>query len=370
VAHLVDVILTTLGWQHAMISATSAVICVLIVLLVPHMPRLTGDANNLNTVQALHKNPTARVGGIAIFAAITLGIWFAPLDVTASYAKFIAATGVLFLVGLLEDLGFRISPTKRLFAAFMASACVVIFLQVWMPRTGIPQLDGLMMYWWVGVPLTLLVTAGIANGFNLIDGVNGLAALTAMVGAAALALIAAKADYATMTGLSSLLAAAVFGFFVFNFPFGKIFLGDAGAYTLGFVLSWFAISILLNAPEVTPWALLLTLFWPVADTFLAVSRRQRKSTDTMAPDRLHVHQLVMRALEIYALGRNKRHIANPLSTVVLAPFVITPAIAGVLLWDQPRAAFMTVIAFTILFFTSYILAFPVLKRLDRLKRRP
>ena len=233
---------------------------------------------------------------------------------------------------------------------------VIWLLGVWLPRAGIPGLDAVMDYWVVGVPVTLLITAGISNGFNLIDGVNGLASLTAIVAAVALSYIAEAAGYTIMVHLAMMVAAATFGFFLLNYPFGLIFLGDAGAYTLGFVLSWFGISILLNAPEVSPWALLLTLFWPVADTLLAIYRRSRARADVAAPDRLHVHQMVMRSLEIGVLGRNRRRIANPLTTLVLAPFVMAPPIVGVLLWDQNLNAFLAVLAFGTLFFASYATA--------------
>ena len=218
-----------------------------------------------------------------------------------------------------------------------------------------------MPYWFIGIPLTLLITAGIANGFNLIDGVNGLASMTAISAAVAMSLIAHQAGYTDMVYLALMLAISIFGFFVVNYPFGRIFLGDAGAYTLGFVLSWFAIAILLNAPEASAWALLLVLFWPVADTLLAIYRRSRRKTAAMAPDRLHVHQMVMRALEICILGRRNRRIANPLTTLLLAPFVIAPPLVGIIFWDQTTIAFVAVIAFGFSFFTSYAIA-PLLIR--------
>jgi UDP-N-acetylmuramyl pentapeptide phosphotransferase/UDP-N-acetylglucosamine-1-phosphate transferase len=159
-----------------------------------------------------------------------------------------------------------------------------------------------------------------------------------------------------MMHLAMMVAASVLGFLLLNYPRGLIFLGDAGAYTLGFVLSWFGISILLNVPEASPWALLLTMFWPVADTLLAIYRRSRRGRDTMAPDRLHVHQMVMRGLEICVLGRGRRDIANPLTTLLLAPFVMAPPVAGVLLWDQALYSFVAFVAFLLLFFGSYMMA--------------
>ena len=130
-------------------------------------------------------------------------------------------------------------------------------------------------------------------------------------------------------------------------------------------MSWFGIAVLLNAPDVSPWAILLTLYWPVADTLLAIYRRSRRNADVSAPDRLHVHQMVMRALEICILGRNRRHIANPLTTLVLLPFVIAPPIAGVLLWNQNQNAFLAVVAFGVLFFASYAAAPGLIRRFRR-----
>lgn len=331
----------------------------------PRYPRLGGRAHDMTSVQSMHSIPTPRVGGIAIFVALCLSVIFAPVSISSQYASFIAATTLLFTVGLLEDFGFSISPRKRLLAAMGASLLAIALLGVWMPRTDVPWLDAVMHYWFVGIPLTLLVTAGVANGFNMIDGVHGLASMAAIAAAVAMTLIADQAGYTIMVHLAMMLAASVFGFFLVNYPSGWIFLGDAGAYTLGFVLSWFGISILLNAPEASPWAILLVLFWPVADALLAIYRRLRRKTGTMAPDRLHVHQMVMRALEICVLGRKKRNLANPLSTLVLAPFVIAPAVVGVLFWDQTIMSFAAVVGFTVLFFASYATAPMIIRRLRR-----
>lgn len=336
-----------------LLAGVSFCVCAVIVLLSDRVPRLGGRVHDLNGVQSMHLRQTPRVGGLAIFGALALSEIFAPLSITSQYADFIKAAGLLFAVGLLEDLGFHVSPLKRLIAAAAASLLAIWFLGVWLPRAGIPGLDAVVAHWAVGIPLTVLVTAGIANGFNLIDGVHGLAPMTAIVAAVAMSIISDQAGYPVMVHLAIMLAAVVLGFFLVNYPRGLIFLGDAGAYTLGFVLSWFGIAILLNVPEASPWAILLVLFWPVADTALAIYRRSRRKANAMAPDRLHVHQMVMRALEICILGRKRRHIANPLTTLLLAPFVIAPPVVGVMFWDQTIISFVAVIGFGFVFFVSY-----------------
>lgn len=343
------------------IAAISFVACMCIIALAQVFPWLCGRRDDENAVQSMHSRPTPRIGGVAIFFTLALGVVFAPTTIVQSYLGVIIATTLLFLVGLSEDLGFRVSPRKRLFAVCVASLVVIVLLGVWLPRISMPYFDLLMQYWIVGVPFTLLITAGVANGFNLIDGVNGLAALTAIGASVSIALISLQAGYDTMAMVSMMLAAVIFGFFLVNFPFGFIFLGDAGAYTIGFVLSWFGIAVLIDSSQVSAWAILLTLFWPLADTVFAIYRRSRSKKDAMAPDRLHFHQLVMRGLEICILGRKRRRIANPLTTLVLAPFVIAPQVCGVLLWDHNRAAFFTVLAFLAVFIASYLVAVPAIR---------
>lgn len=356
------------GLLHLGLVLFAGLICSLLILLTPFTPRLAGSPAIMRTVQAVHRKPTPRVGGLAIFGAMALGLLFLPQGAVGEHTVIIIAGGLLFMTGLIEDLGFSVSPAKRLLAATFSSLLVILFLGIWLPVIGIPQFEWIMNHWFVAIPLTLLVTVGVANAFNLIDGVNGLAAFTAITAAVAMALISIQAGYFGLLGLTTLLLACVFGFLVFNYPFGKIFLGDAGACSLGFVISWLAITILVNAPQVTPWALLLTVFWPITDLGLAIYRRQAKKTGKMLPDRLHVHQLVMRSLEIYVLGRNRRRLSNPLTTLVLAPFVIAPAATGVLFWNQPLFAFYATAFFTMLFAGTYIFAFRSMRHLERKSR--
>lgn len=344
------------GWNQLKIISTSFVVSGLIIVISKKIQFLAGRTNDLSAVQAMHTRKTSRLGGVAIFMALALTVWWAPLEVSSSYSKFFVATTLLFIVGLCEDLGFHVSPRNRLLSAMAASTLVIILLDAWLPRLGISSVDAWMRAWWLGAPITLLITAGIANGFNLIDGVNGLSGFTAIVALLALGQIASYGDYATMISLTTMVAACVVGFWILNFPFGFIFLGDAGAYVLGFVISWFGIAVLINVPSASPWAILLTVYWPVADTLLAIYRRSRRQGDISAPDRLHVHQMVMRVLEICFLGRRRRRLSNPMTTVVLSPFVAAPAVAGVLFWDQNSLAFAAVVGFSVLFFTSYAFA--------------
>ena len=162
-----------------------------------------------------------------------------------------------------------------------------------------------------------------------------------------------------------MIAAAILGFLVFNFPFGKIFLGDAGAYVAGHLLVWMSVSILWNSSNVTPLAMLLIFFWPVADTLLAISRRLALGKPITQPDRLHFHQLVMRGVEISLLGRGRRHVANPLASLLTMPFIFAPMVAGVLVSGDRSNAAIACVTFAVIFTTTYKIGIWIAPKLRR-----
>jgi UDP-GlcNAc:undecaprenyl-phosphate GlcNAc-1-phosphate transferase len=331
--------------------------CVVLILLARESPRLSGRLDDTNAVQAMHLRLTPRVGGVAIFGASACSAFFAPEVIRQSYIALLVGTSLVFFVGLREDLGFHVLPRMRMLAIVASSLIVMALLGTWLQRIGGMYVDQLLQFWFIGIPFTVLITAGVSNGFNLIDGVNGLASMTAFGASVAIALIALQSGDAAMASVSFMLAAVTLGFFVANYPFGLIFLGDAGAYVLGFVISWNGVIVIARVPDISPWAILLTMFWPLADTLLAMYRRR----PVMMPDRLHAHQLVMRAIETCFIGRDRRHIANPVTTLLLAPFVIAPQIFAVLLWDNNVAALLAVLIFLALFFGAFIFVLAAVK---------
>ena len=348
--------------------SVSFAISILIVFVCARLPQMRGRRTDLYAKQASHVRPTPRIGGVAIFGAVWFGLLFVPEVVSETYLGFLLATSILFAVGLIEDLNGAISAKMRLFSAMGAALLVIMFSGVWLTRLDIPFLDPLLSLWVIGVPLTLVATAGVANGFNLIDGVNGLAAFASICAATAIYLIALRAGVTEMTVLVPLFAAAILGFACVNYPLGLIFLGDAGAYTIGFMLSWFGIALVVTAPEISAWAILLVMFWPIADTVYAMVRRSVKQVEAMQPDRLHMHQLAMRGLEVCILGSGRRLLANSLATVLLAPFILAPTIAGVIFWNKPLSAFLSVVLFAGLFVGTYALGPKLVRRLRRRTR--
>lgn len=314
---------------------------------------------DISAIQAAHSTPTPRIGGIAVLVAFTLTSILSTATTSNGLWLLLPTLIPVAFAGFAEDLGFNVSPRRRLMAAMVSSALGIMLLDVWIPRADLMGLDFLLHFVPFAVALTIVGGAGICNAFNLIDGLNGLSSLVSIMAALALAFVAHETGETGIMHLSFVLIGAVLGFLVFNFPFGKIFLGDAGAYGIGHLLSWIAFLLLYKSPDVTPWALLLIFFWPLADTFLAIYRRRQAGRPTDQPDRLHFHQLVMRTLEISKLGRNTRHITNPLSTMIMVPMFTAPSVVGALLWNQPALAALALGLFTGLFLATYAVGMQV-----------
>ena len=334
--------------------AVSTMVCVLLIFWFGRTKSISAGRNDTSAVQAAHTAPTPRLGGLAIVTAVFATCWMSyGAAIWGTYSLILLSALPVFVVGLAEDLGFFASPRNRLLAAAASGALFMFLMGQWLPKTDIPGFDVVMRWAPLAIAFSLLLAVGISHAFNLIDGLNGLTGMTAVGASLALALIAHQSGLTEHRDILLIICAAVIGFLALNFPFGQIFLGDAGAYVIGHLLVWISISILWNAPNVTPFAMLLVFFWPLADTLLAISRRLHLGKPIAQPDRLHFHQLVMRGVEIVLLGRRKRRLSNPLATMFTVPFILTPMIVGVFLAVEKGKAAVACIMFTAFFVLTY-----------------
>jgi len=152
---------------------------------------------------------------------------------------------------------------------------------------------------------------------------------------------------------------------VFNYPTGMIFLGDAGAYSIGHILAWLAIFLVVRNQELSAVALLLVFFWPTADTIFSIYRRGLRKRSVTQPDRLHFHQFVMRAIELLWLGRERRHIANPLAAAIVMLLAAGPILAGVVFWNNTLAATLALAISSVVFVGSYVIGIRLAPRFRR-----
>ena len=227
--------------------------------------RMQNYRNDLAAVQAVHSVSAPRTGGVAIIIALVAGLmsWTDETSNVIEHSKFVITIVPVFLVGLSEDLGYFISPKLRLLAASISGILFVLLFNQWIPRSNLPVLDAMLVWSPFAIALSVFVAVAIGHAFNLIDGLNGLSAFIGIATALSLAVIADATALLAHRNMLILIAAAITAFLIFNFPFGLIFLGDAGAYAIGHSLVWISISIIWSS-DVTPWAIFLLFFWQVS----------------------------------------------------------------------------------------------------------
>jgi UDP-N-acetylmuramyl pentapeptide phosphotransferase/UDP-N-acetylglucosamine-1-phosphate transferase len=183
-------------------------------------------------------------------------------------------------------------------------------------HTGIGLLDAALAWLPLSVLFTAFAVGGVANAVNIIDGFNGLASGTVVIGLVAVGLIALDCGDVELAFACFIVCAVTAGFFLVNFPYGKLFLGDGGAYLLGFLLAWLSVSLVYRNPQVSSWAPLLACAYPTFETVFTIVRRLWCRRHPGQPDSCHLHSLV----KIAVSGRYFRKFSAPLRNACVSPF--------------------------------------------------
>jgi UDP-GlcNAc:undecaprenyl-phosphate/decaprenyl-phosphate GlcNAc-1-phosphate transferase len=304
-------------------------------------------------VQAIHTRPTPRTGGIAVVLVCIVSslFWLSNAELIAV----VVACLPVVLGGLLEDLGQAVSPRTRL--ALTAVACVSLYLfsGAAIERIELDKVDALLSWPFAAIAFTIFVLSGVTHAFNLVDGLNGLLAVVTFFSGVALAGLAHAVGDVAASDFLLIVVSATCGFAVWNFPSGKVFMGDTGSYFLGFALGATGAYLIAQHSEVSPWSVLLSLFWPLHETLLTMGRRVLSGQRVFAPDKQHTHHLVLRLIKRIAGSKISVEAANPIATVVLIPFVAAPPMVSLLCQTNPTYGFLSVLGFLLFYTVAYIL---------------
>ncbi|TAM48838.1 MAG: glycosyl transferase [Paraburkholderia sp.] len=322
--------------------------------------RMTGDSD-LGGVQKVHAVSVPRIGGVAVFGSLVL---FALAETAlgkrtpliALLSMLLACSLPAFASGLVEDVTKAVAPVVRL-AMTMASALLAyLLLSASVARTGVPLIDHLLQFAVIVVPVTLVAVAGVSNSINLIDGYNGLASGVCCAVLLGLGALGYAAGDTTMLELSLVCVAALLGFMMWNFPLGRIFLGDGGAYFVGFIVAEFALLLVMRDRGVSPWSVLLLLGYPVTETLFSIARRRLVArTPAAEPDAQHLHHLVYCwiAMQPWSVDTRLGDLRNPLTTIVLWLLNAAAVIPAVCLRDGEAGTIVWIIGFVLTYGTLY-----------------
>jgi UDP-N-acetylmuramyl pentapeptide phosphotransferase/UDP-N-acetylglucosamine-1-phosphate transferase len=287
-------------------------------------------------VQKFHLDPTPRVGGIAIYVALVAAWLFAPVHAEQQLLSTLLVAGVpALMVGLLEDVTKRVSVSTRLMVTMASGGMAVWMTGVALNRVDIAAADMLLSYWPLALLFTAFAVGGVANAINIIDGFHGLASGTVIISLAALAAIALSVGDVSLAVVAVLVAASVAGFWLVNFPWGKLFLGDGGAYFSGFALAWLSVELLARNESVSPWASVLVCGYPTIEVLYSVMRRRRVRQSPGMADRHHLHSLIATQVIQPRLPRTAPNLRNAAVSLVMWICALVPVVPAVLFYKQP-----------------------------------
>lgn len=292
-----------------------------------------------------HRTSLPTIGGIIIFAAtlFSFALWFQSGEFTHrgevqrmiqafnEFKYLVAALLILFFIGIKDDI-IGTAPAKKLIGHL-----VVAFILVMMADVRILSMHGLFGLYtlpvWASVGISVFTYIVIVNAFNLIDGVDGLAAGIGFICAAFFASWFYMVDLPTFSLLSIVLAGSLLGFLVFNFAPARIFMGDSGSLVIGAIVSVLAIRMIETNPAdipdmfagvSKPVLAMAVLVYPLVDTFRVFFYRAIRGVSPFSADRNHIHH------NLLALGFSHRT-----TVITLYLFNVVIVLAAVLLSDLP-----------------------------------
>jgi len=311
-------------------------------------------------VQKFHQGNIARTGGLAIF------ISFFFFDFISGQLFFKSMyLPVLFLVifSSLEDFGYFLKPLIRLLFLILFSTMIVTSSNLGIYDLNFWFFDDLLENSFVNIAFTSITIALVMNAVNVIDGFNGLVAGFISIILISIMFIANSIGDKVIYDTSLLMLAAILGFFCLNFPFVKIFLGDAGAYLIGSLISFLLIKFVSNNSEISPWLALSLLIYPVFEIVFSIVRKKYFfNSRAFYPDEYHLHMLVHKNLLNCKLFQDKKHFCNSFTSIFIWLLSLTTVIPSVIWYSEPSYLFLVSIAFMLIYLFFYIMLFRLEKR--------
>jgi UDP-N-acetylmuramyl pentapeptide phosphotransferase/UDP-N-acetylglucosamine-1-phosphate transferase len=339
---------------------TAALVAFLLIRFEHLHARLTGDT----TVgpQKFHAHQVSRVGGLAVIVGIAFTLLchrgsFAQADVMRDGILLMLCAVPAMAAGFAEDVLKDVRVSVRLGATCISAWLAYFMLGGVLDRVDVAGLDTVLAIPLAGFLFTAFAVAGIANAINIIDGYNGLAGMVSVFVLTATAYVAWQVGDASLATVSLVAAAAMMGFLVWNFPRGRIFLGDGGAYFIGFVIAEVAVLLVRRHPEVSPWFCFMLVAYPVLETMFSIYRKRvLRGLSPGRPDGLHLHMLVYKRVVRWKVGSRDpadRLARNSLTSPYLWALSLATIVPATIFWRSSAILAFLAFGFTFLYIALY-----------------
>lgn len=277
----------------------SSFITTLLIIRFEHLHRHLSADSDLSGPQKFHTISVPRIGGLSIavgiFAATAFRLFENP---SLSFETILLVCAIpVFGIGLTEDLTKKVGVKTRLIFTAIAAAMAVIYLDVQITRLDIPGIDYVLTLPGIAIIFTIFAVTGLANAYNIIDGFNGLSSMVGVITLMGLTYVSYLMGDPLIMYLSLIMAGSILGFFLWNYPRGLIFLGDGGAYLIGFWIALISVMLVARHPSISPWFALLVNAYPILETLFTIYRRKvHQGKSPGLPDGIHFHTLIYRRI--------------------------------------------------------------------------
>ncbi|WP_305822113.1 MraY family glycosyltransferase [Massilia brevitalea] len=339
-------------------------VCILIVTTQRWHGRFSLDSDT-GGVQKVHKKSVPRTGGLALCAGVLAAACVDAFATTTAAAGTHAGSGMLLLLiasvpafssGVMEDLTKAVTPKKRLFA-ILASACLAVWLLgASLPRVDVWGIDGMLVFIPFSIAITVFAVAGITNSINIIDGFHGVAGIAIVIMLTGMGIMAWRCGDMLILQLAATAIGATIGFLMLNYPTGRLFMGDGGAYLLGFLAAEIAVLTIMRNPGINAWQILAIYAYPVIEVLFSIYRRTMiYGTRAGAPDRLHLHSLFYRRCARQRI-RARKHpwMCNAGVACFIAAWIASATACSLIVGDSIPAAFALVLFQFVLYIAVYM----------------
>jgi len=339
-------------------------ICIFIVATQRWHGRFSLDSDT-GGVQKVHNKSVPRTGGLALCAGVLAAACFDAFATTTSAVGTHAESAMFMLLiasipaffsGVVEDLTKSVTPRRRLLAILVSAFLAVWLLGASLPRVDVWGLDGMLVFIPFSIAITVFSVAGITNSINIIDGFHGVAGIAIVIMLTGMGIIAWRCGDILTVQLAATVIGATIGFLLLNYPTGRLFMGDGGAYFLGFLAAEIAVLTILRNPTINAWQILAIYSYPVIEVLFSIYRRTMiYGARAGAPDRLHLHSLYYRRCARHRI-RGKKHpwMCNAWVACFIAAWIGTATTFSVFFGGTIPAAFALVLIQLVLYIAVYM----------------
>ncbi|MEK8045015.1 MraY family glycosyltransferase [Ideonella margarita] len=264
-----------------------------------------------------------------------------------------------FASGIVEDITKNVSPRRRLFAALISGLMAYFILNIHIPSPEIEFLKGdLASIQTIAIVfITIFFVSGVVHAVNIIDGMNGLASMSVIAASTGIFIIAKVNGDVLVAGLALACSGAVLGFFVWNYPRGIIFLGDGGAYLLGFWVASLGLLLINRNQSVSVVSPMLLMAYPLFETLFTMYRRHfLQGRSISRPDGMHLHTLIYRRKMRWSsknVGNLETNTGNARTSPPLWLINMIAVVPAIVWWDNTAALLIASAAFAAAYLLLY-----------------